>query len=82
MYKITPQRPTTCLPMVTSFEECTLMNFKSYKSKILLHLIDHGTKLSALSFVKLSFIILNAILTSWIQIYGAPESPLSNGLVS
>ena len=82
MYQKTPQRPVVGLPMATSFEECFAMDLNFYKGKSLLHLIDHATKLSVSSFIKSREpeAILNAIFKSWIQIYGAPESPFSNKL--
>ena len=75
IYRKTPQRPIVGLPMATSFQECIAMDLKFYKGKILLHLIDHTTRLSVSSFVKSSEpeVILKAIFKSWIQIYVAPE---------
>ena len=61
--------------MATLFQECIAMDLKFDKGRILLHLIDHTTRLSVSSFVKSSEpeVILKAIFKSWIQIYGAPE---------
>ena len=66
--------------MATSFQECVAMDLKFYKGKILLHLIDHATRLSVSSFVKSKEpeTILNGIFKSWIQIYGAPEKFLTD----
>ena len=54
--------------------------FKIYKGRILLHLIDHATRLSVASFVKSKEpeVILKGIFKSWIQIYGAPEKFLTH----
>ena len=67
--------------MATSFQECIAMDLKFYKGRILLHLINHSTRLSVTSFVKSKEleVILKAILKSWIQIYGAPETLTDNG---
>ena len=56
------------------------MDFKFYKGRILLHLIDHTTRLSVSSFVKSKEpeVILKAIFKSWIQIYSAPENFLTD----
>ena len=66
--------------MATSFQECIAMDLKFYKERILLHLIDHATRLSVSSFVrsKEPKVILKAIFKSWIQIYGAPEKFLTD----
>ena len=66
--------------MATSFQECITMDFKFYKGRILLHLIDHTTRLSVSSFVKSKEpeVILKAIFKSWIQIYSAPENFLTD----
>ena len=56
------------------------MDLKFYEGRILLHLIDHATRLSVLSFVKLKEpeVILKAIFKSWIQIYGVSEKFLTD----
>ena len=56
------------------------MDLKFYKGRILLHLIDHPTRLSVSSFLKSKEpeVILKAIFKSWIQIYGAPEKFLTD----
>ena len=66
--------------MVTSFQECIVIWLKFYKGKILLHLIDHATRLSVSSFVKSKEpeVILKAIFKPWIQIYAAPEKVLTD----
>ena len=66
--------------MATSFQECIAMDLKFYKERILLHLIDHTTRLSVSSFVKSKEpeVILKAIFKSWIQIYSAPENFLTD----
>ena len=68
IYRKAPQRPIVGLPMTTSFQECITMDLKFYKERILLHLINHATRLSVLSFVKSKEpeVILKAIFKSWI----------------
>ena len=51
IYRKTPQRLVVGIPMATSFQECTAMDLTFYKGRILLHLIDHATRLSVSSFV-------------------------------
>ena len=66
--------------MALSFQECIAMDLKFYKARILLHLIDHATRLSLSSFVrsKEPEVILKGIFKSWIQIYGAPGKFLAD----
>ena len=66
--------------MATSFHECIAMDLKFYKGRILMHSIDHATRLSVSSFVKSKEpeVILKAISKSCIQIYGAPEKYLTD----
>ena len=60
--------------MGTLFQECIAMDFKYYKGRILLNLIDPATRLSVSSFVKSKEpeVVLKAIFKSWMQIYGVP----------
>ena len=75
-----PPRPIVGLPMVTAFHECVAVDLKTYKGKLLLHLIHHATRLSASTFVpsKEPNIINNAIFRSWIQIFSAPDTFLTD----
>ena len=66
IYRKKPQQPVVGLPTATSFQECIAMDLKFYKGRVLLHLIDHATRLSVSSFVKSK----EAIFKSWIQRYG------------
>ena len=66
--------------MAAAFQECVAMDLRFYSGKILLHLMDHATRLSASTFVpsKEPNVIINAIFKSWIQIFGAPEKCLTD----
>ena len=66
LYKKTAPRPIVGLPMATAFQECVAIDLKFYRGKILLHLIDHATRLSASTFVppKEPNVIINAIFRS------------------
>ena len=66
--------------MATAFQECVAMNLKFYWGKILLHLIDHTTRLLASTFTpsKEPNVIINAIFKSRIQIFGAPKKFLTD----
>ena len=73
-------RPIAGLPMATACQECVAIDLKFYKRKILLHLIDHTTRLSASTVVpsKESNVIINAIFRSWIEVFGAPKKFLTD----
>ena len=79
-YQKTPQRPIVDLHKGTSFQESIVIDLKLYKGRILLHLIDQGTRLSVSRFVKSKEpeVILKAIFKSWIQTYVAPEKSLTD----
>ena len=47
LYKKTPPQPIVGLPLATAFQECAAKDLKFYRGRILLHLIDHATRLSA-----------------------------------
>ena len=47
LYKKTPPRLIVGLPMATEFQERVAMDLKFYNGKILPHLVDHSTRLSA-----------------------------------
>ena len=80
IYRKSPARPVVGSAMATSFKECVAMGLKFYKGKIILHLVDHTTRLSTSCFVtsKEPEVIINWIFRSWIQIYGTPEKFLSD----
>ena len=75
-----PQKPVVALPMGMTFQQCISMNLKFHKGRILLHLIDHATRLLVSSFAKSKEpeVILKASFKSWVQIYGAPEKFLTD----
>ena len=68
------------MPIVSRFQECVAMDLKFYKGKILLHLIDHGIRLSMSTVIpsKNPDVILQAILKNWVSIYGAADKFLSD----
>ena len=51
-YRKPPSRPVVGLPMATTFGECVAMDLKMFHGSILLHLIDHATRLSACAVVR------------------------------
>ena len=73
IYRKTPKRPAVGLPVASSFQKCIGMDLKF---RILLHFIDHATRLSVPGFVKSKE--TEVILKSQIQIYGAPEKFLTD----
>ena len=53
---------------------------KFYQKKIILHLIDHATRLSAAQFIpnKLAPTIVKAIMKFWIAVFGATDQFLTD----
>ena len=50
-YKRAPPRPVVGLPMATKFLQSVAMDLKFYQKKIILHLIDHATRLSVAQYI-------------------------------
>ena len=51
LYKKPAPKPIVGLPNVSRFQELVEMDLKIYKCKIILHLVDHATRLSVSSYV-------------------------------
>ena len=64
-------RPIVGLQMITHFQETVAMDLKIYKGKILSHLVDHFTRLSASSIMpnKNPEIVIIFIFKIWISVY-------------
>ena len=79
-YRTAPARPAVGLPMATKFQETVAMDLKFYDSKIILHLIDHATRLSSAKLIpnKQPETVVKAILKSWVSIYGSSEQFLTD----
>ena len=73
-------RPVVGLPMPSRFLECVAIDLKFYRKHILLHMIDHATRLSASTVItsKKPDIIISKIFQVWICVYGLPEKFLSD----
>ena len=74
------ERPVVGLPMVTAFQEFVAMDLKFYNGNILLHLINHATRLSSSKIIKSKKpkeIVAN-LFKIWVQIYEAPENFLTD----
>ena len=80
LYKKPPPRPTMGLPLATCFQETVAMDLKFYQGKIILHLIDHATRLSQAVHIpsKHPRVIIEALLTNWISIYGPADKFLTD----
>ena len=80
IFKKPQPRPVVGLPMASKFLECVAMDLKFYKKHIILHLIDHATRLSASCFIpsKKPETIIKKIFQIWISVYGSPEKFLSD----
>ena len=66
--------------MASTFNECVAMDLKFYDGKIILHMVDHVSRLSSGSRVssKDPNVIIKSIFRNWIAIYGAPHKFLSD----
>ena len=79
-FKRPPPRPVTGLPLASTFQECVGMDLKFYKGNILLHLVDHATRLSASTIIssKKPEEIIRGIFQNWISVYGTPGKFLTD----
>ncbi|XP_066913250.1 uncharacterized protein [Clytia hemisphaerica] len=75
IYRRSPPRPVVGLPMASKFLETVAMDLKFYDKKIILHLIDMCTRLSAATTIKDKnpTTVIEAILKTWISVYGSCE---------
>ena len=74
IYRKAPSRPIVSLPMCSSFQEIVAMDLKQYEGKLILHMIDLCTRLSAAAFIpnKSRGVIVETIFRIWISVYGTP----------
>ena len=74
-YQKPPPRPVLGLLLATKFQECIAMDLKFYKKRILLHLVDHTTRLSSSTVIpsRDPEVVIKAIFKSWIQEHGSAE---------
>ena len=72
VYQKPSLHPVVGFPTATCFQDTVAMDLKFYKGKILLHLNDHATHLSACTRVpsKRPESIIKGIFTHWISVYG------------
>ena len=75
IYRKSPPQPVVGLPMASQFLETVAMDLKFYDKKIVLHLIDLCTRLSAATTIKDKHppTVIEAILKVWISVYGSCE---------
>ena len=66
--------------MATAFQEFVAMDVKFYNGNILLHLINHATRLSSSKIIKSKKPkeIVDNLFKIWVQIYEAPENFLTD----
>ena len=81
-YKPTPPRPVVTFPLATEFNQTVGMDLKIYKNNAIyfLHLVDHATRFSAACVIrsKKAAVIITAIFTIWIAVFGCPQTILSD----
>ena len=80
VYRKTSPRPMVGVPTTSNFQETVAMGLKFRHGKILLHVIDHCTQLSASTVVsnKTPDKIIKAIFKIWISFYGLAEKFLTD----
>ena len=73
-------RPVVGLPLANRFQETVALDLKFYDSKILVHMIDHATRLSSCVRIpsKKPEAVLKVMFSHWISIYGSPTKFLSD----
>ena len=76
-YRKPPGRPVVALPLATKFQETVAMDLKMYQGRILLHLIDHATRLSQSVCLKSKQPngVVDAILNKWVSVSISLFSP-------
>ena len=79
-FKKPPPRPVVGLPLATTFLECVGMDLKFYLGNILLHCVDHVTRLSMSVRIssKHPHVILTALFKHFIGVWGTPQKFLSD----
>ena len=79
-YKKPPARPVVALPTATRFKETVALDLKFYNGNILLHLIDHATRLGIAAVIpnKRPETIVKNMLRHFIQVFGNAESFLTD----
>ena len=80
LYRTTPSRPIVGLLSAVKFQQAVAMDLKFFEGKIILHLIDHATRLSAAAVIpnKNLSTVVKAILRIWVAVYGASEKFLTD----
>ena len=68
------------LSTASNFQELIAMDLKFYHGRILLHLVNHATRLSSASLItsKDPEVIIKNIFKNWISIYGTARSFLTD----
>ena len=79
-FKKTPPRPVVGLPLATQVNECVGMDLKFHLGNIILHLVDHVSRLSAGCRIpsKQPEVVIKGIFKSWIQHRGSPQKFLTD----
>ena len=79
-YRQAKPRPSVGLPLASKFLDTVAMDLKFHRQNILIHLVDHATRLSQAARIpnKKPSTILKAIFSHWIGIFGTPVQFLSD----
>ena len=80
LYQKAKPKAAVALPTASNFQEVVAMDLKFFDGKILLHMIDHATRLSACTRIpsKRPEAIIKAFFSHWISVYGSPNKFLSD----
>ena len=74
-YRKAPRRPIVGLPLANNFNEVLQLDLFFIDTKVILHMIDSITKLSACALIKSKSAehVMDGMLRFWISIFGAPQ---------
>ena len=80
IYKKPPPRPVVSLPMANQFQDVVALDLKQLNGKIILHLIDLCTRLSAACIIpnKNKETVVKSIFRIWVAVYGSPKKFLND----
>ena len=75
VFKRSPPRPVSALPVATLFGEVLTMDLKEWGPKYILHMIDAFTRFTVSTFIsnKTTKVVIDKVLERWIAIFGTPK---------
>ena len=75
-----PSRPVVGFPLASEFNQTVAMDIKYINSQPVLHMIDHASRFSTACLLrnKKTETVIQAVMQNWIQIFGQPQSFLTD----